>query len=93
MVAYPIDQIASAAKWEKTYSWSRSGHEDNTAKVGSSLIAEGAGSVDQGADAVGLEGRANERGTPGDGSRASLLGSEELFLGVGNLSSLVGLAK
>jgi len=40
-----------------------------------------------------LKGRANEGGTPGSGGTGSLLGLEELLLGVGRLGLAVGLAE
>ena len=69
------------------------GGEDEAAQVGGSLVAQGAGGVDEGADAVALKGGADEAGAPGDGGTGGLLGAEELLLGVGLLGALVGLAE
>lgn len=69
------------------------GGEDEAAEVGSALVAQGAGGVDQGADTVGLQGRADEGGAPGDGGGRGLLGLDKLLLGVGGLGAVVGLAE
>lgn len=69
------------------------GGKDETAQVGSALVAQGAGGVDEGAHTVGLERRADEGGAPGDGGGGSLLGLDELLLGVGELGAVVGLAE
>jgi hypothetical protein len=73
--------------------WGVAGGKDERAEVGRALVAEGAGCVDQGAHAIGLQGRAEERGAPGDGCAGGLLRAEELLLGVGLLGSLVGCAE
>jgi hypothetical protein len=69
------------------------GHEDEATEVGSAFVGQRAGRVDQGADAVGLQRRTNERGAPGDGGRGRLLGLDELLLGVCDLGALVSLAE
>lgn len=74
-------------------SGSGGGREDQTAEVGCALVAQSGSGVDESADTVSLEGRADEGGAPGDGSRAGLLGADELLLGVRGLSALVGLAE
>jgi len=71
---------------------SRSG-KDQAAEIGSTLVAQRPRGIDQGANAITLEGRANKRGAPGNGSATGLLGLDKLFLGVGLLGALVGLAK
>lgn len=76
-----------------TYGRSRGGEEDEAAEVGGTLVAESSGSVDESAYTVGLKGRADEGGSPGDSGGRSLAGSEELLLGVGSLGALIGLAK
>lgn len=76
-----------------TYAGSRSSEEDERAEVSSALVGQGAGSVDEGTNTVGLEGRADEGSTPGDGGTLGLLGASELLLGVGSLGALVGLAE
>lgn len=77
----------------ETYTGSSSGSEDETAEVGSALVAQGASGVDESSDTVGLETSADERSAPGNGSAAGLLGLEELLLGVGGLGALEGLAE
>lgn len=87
-----MDQAGRRGKG-KTHGGGRGGHEDEAAKVRSALVAQCARGVDQGADAVALQGRADERGAPGGGGGRGLLGAEELFARVGGLGALVGLAK
>jgi hypothetical protein len=77
----------------RTHGRGRRGHEDEPAEVRGALVAEGAGGVDQGADAVALESGADESGAPGGDGRRGLLGADELLLGVGRLGALVGLAE
>jgi len=72
---------------------SRGSEEDETAEISSALVAQGTGGVDQSTDTIRLEGGADERRTPGESSTGSLLGSDELLLGVGDLGALVGLAE
>lgn len=76
-----------------TYTGGSSGSEDETTEVGSALVAQGAGGVDEGSNTVGLETSSDKGSAPGDGSTSSLLGLEELLLGVGSLGALVGLAE
>lgn len=71
------------------YAWSGAGEEDQAAEVGGALVAEGSGGIDQSSDAIGLNGTADKGGSPGSGSAGGLLGLEELFLGVGGLSTVV----
>ena len=77
----------------KTYRRSRGGGKDQSTQVRSALVAEGAGGVEQSTDAVALQGRADERGAPGDGGAAGLAGADELLLGVGGLCAVVRLAE
>lgn len=77
----------------RTYAGSRGSEEDERTEVSSAFVAESTGSVDQSTDTVGLEGRADKRRSPGEGSTAGLLGSDELLFGVGGLGALVGLAE
>lgn len=77
----------------KTYGRSRAGEEDQAAEVGGALVGESAGGVDEGTNTVGLDGRADEGSTPGGGGRGSLLGLEELLLGVGGLGLTVGVTE
>lgn len=76
-----------------TYTRSSGSGKDETTEVGSALVAQGAGGVDEGANTITLEGRADKGGAPGDGGRGRLLGLDELLLGVGELGALVGLAE
>jgi hypothetical protein len=74
-----------------TYRRSRGSEEDQTAQVRSALVAESSSSVDESTDTVRLQRRSNQRRTPRHGRRRSLPRSDELLLGVGHLSTLVGL--
>lgn len=76
-----------------TYRGSGGGHEDEGAKVGSALVAQGASGVDQSTDAVRLDGGTGERAGPGGGGASGLLGLEELLFGVGGLSLSVGVTE
>ena len=77
----------------RSYRGSRAGEEDQRAEVGSALVRESASGVDEGTDTVRLDGRADEGSTPGRGGRGSLLGLEELLLGVGGLGLTVGVTE
>ena len=79
--------------WEAAYRRSGGGEEDQRSEVGGALVGESAGGVDEGTDTVGLDGGADEGSTPGSGGGGSLLGLEELLLGVGGLGLTVGVAK
>ena len=76
-----------------THGRRRAGHEDQAAQVGRSLVAEGAGGVDQGADSVRLDGRADERRTPGCRRRCGFLGLDKFLGRVGPLGAVVGVAE
>lgn len=76
-----------------TYCGRRGGEENEATEVGSTLVAKGGSSVEESTDTVGLEAGADKGSAPGDGRRSSLLGTEELLLGVGSLGALVGLAE
>ena len=76
-----------------TYGRSRAGEEDQAAEVGGALVGESTSGVDEGTDTVGLDGGADEGSTPGSGGGGSLLGLEELLLGVGGLGLAVGVAE
>ena len=78
---------------KQTYGRSGRGSEDQTTEVGSALVGEGTGGVEQSTNTVGLEGRAGKGSTPGSGGRSSLLGLEELLLGVGGLGLTVGVTE
>ena len=75
------------------YGRSGGGEEDQRSEVGGALVGESASGVDEGADTVGLDGGADEGSTPGSGGGGSLLGLEELLLGVGGLGLAVGVAE
>jgi hypothetical protein len=77
----------------ETYRWCRAGEEDQATEVCGALVAECAGGVDERTHTVGLDGRADEGSAPCGGGGGSLLGLEELFLGVGGLGLAVGLAE
>merc|ERR1712111_273823 len=72
---------------------SRASHEDQTAHVGSALVAQGASGVQEGTDTIRLDTGADEGSTPGGGGGSSLLALEELLLGVGGLGLAVGVAE
>ena len=76
-----------------TYRWSRASKEDQATQVRRALVAERAGGIDERADAIGLDGRADERCAPRGARRSSLPRLEEFFLGVGGLGLAVGLAE
>ena len=69
------------------------GGKDEAAQVGSALVAESAGGVDESSNTIRLQGRADEGGAPGNGSTRGLARLDELLLGVGNLGALVCLAE
>jgi hypothetical protein len=75
------------------YGRSGGGEEDQRSEVGGALVGESASGVDEGTDTVGLDGGADEGSTPGSGGGGSLLGLEELLLGVGGLGLAVGVAE
>ena len=77
----------------ETHRWSRAGEQNQRAEVGGALVAKRAGGIEERADAVGLDGGADERGAPCSASRCSLLGLEELLAGVGLLGAAVGVAE
>lgn len=77
----------------QTYGRSGRGSEDQATEVSSALVGESASGVEESTNTVGLEGRAGEGSTPGSGSRGSLLGLEELLLGVGSLGLTVGVTE
>ena len=78
---------------EQTYRRSRAGHEDQGTHVGSALVGEGTSGVQKSTNTVRLDGRANKGSTPSSGGGSSLLGLEELLLGVGGLSLAVGVTE
>ena len=75
------------------YRWSRASEEDQCAQVRRALVAQSTGRIDERTNTVRLDRRADERSAPGGASRGSLLGLEELFLGVCGLSLAVGLSE
>jgi hypothetical protein len=77
----------------QTYCGSRGSHEDDSTEVRSTLVAQSTSGVDESADAIALEGGADEGSAPGNGGGAGLPGVQKLILGVGELGTLVGLAE
>lgn len=82
-----------SSRRRETHSGGRGGHEDQASEVGGALVAKRPGGVDQGADAVALQGGADEGSAPCDGGGRGLLGADELLAGVGDLGALIGLAE
>ena len=76
-----------------TYRWCGAGHEDQATEVGSALVAESAGGVEKRTNTVCLHTGADEGSSPCSGGGGSLLGLEELLLGVGRLCLAVGVAE
>lgn len=74
-----------------TYRGSSGGHEDQTTQVRSTFVAQSTGSVDQSADTIRLNGRANQGATPGGSRIGGLFRLEEFFFCVGSLSAVVGI--
>lgn len=56
-------------------------------------MAESASGVDQSTDTVGLDGATGEGASPCSRGGGSLLGLEELLLGVGGLGTVVGVTE
>jgi len=77
----------------KTYRRSGASHEDQTAQVGGTLVAQRTGGVDQSTDTVGLDGGADDGRTPRGGGTGGFLGPDKLLLGVGRLGAVVGVAE
>lgn len=77
----------------KTYAGSRGSEEDEGSEVSSALVAQRTSGVDESTDTIRLKSRADEGRAPGESSTGSLLGADELLLGVGSLGALVGLAE
>lgn len=75
------------------YRWRVGGHKDQASQVSGTLIAECAGSIDQGSDTIGLNGRAYEGRTPACGGGGSFPALEEFFLAVCGLGPVVGVTK
>lgn len=77
----------------ETYRRRRSSHEDQPAKISSSLVAHSPSSIDQSTDTVRLKSGAAERGAVKGQSGGGLLRLEELLLAVGGLGPVVGVAE
>lgn len=88
-----LADVADIAFRITTYGRSGAGEEDQGAEVSSALVGKSASGVDEGTDTVRLDGRADEGSTPGRGGGGSLLGLEELLLGVGGLGLTVGVTE
>ena len=76
-----------------TYGWCGAGHEDQATQVGSALVAECAGGVEKRTNTVCLDTGADEGSAPCSGGGGSLLGLEELLLGIGGLGLAVCVAE
>jgi len=76
-----------------TYRWRSRSEEDQRAEVGSALVCEGTGSVNESTDTVGLNGRADDGAPPRCSSSGSLLAVEVLLLRIGLLCAAVRVAK
>ena len=80
--------------WEgEAYAWCRASHEDQTAQISRSLVAQGTRSVDQRSDTIGLDGAPDQRRAPSGGGTGSLLRLEEFLLRVGGLGAVVGVTE
>lgn len=77
----------------QTYRRSGASHEDQTAQVGGTLVAQRAGGVDESTHTVGLDGGADDGRAPRGGGTGGLLGPDELLLGVGRLGARVRVAE
>lgn len=77
----------------ETYARSRASKEDQRSEVGSSLICQSTGSINQGSNTIGLERASDDRAAPGSDSTAGLLGLKEFFLCVGGLGTVVGITE
>ena len=67
--------------------------KDQCSEVSGALVRESTGGVDEGADAVGAQARADKGRAPGNACRAGLLRLEELLGGVGVLGALEGVTE
>ena len=76
-----------------TYRRCRASHEYQAAHVCRTLVAQCAGGIEKSADAIRLDGGAEERATPRSGSSGSFLRLEEFLLRVSSLGLTVGVAK
>jgi hypothetical protein len=75
------------------YAWSRAGEEDQSSKIGGTLVAQSTSSIDQGCNTVGLQRTAHKGASPSCNSTSGLLGLQELLLGVCSLGALVGVTE
>lgn len=78
---------------ERTYARSGASKEDQRSEVGSSLVCQGTGSINEGSNTIGLESASDDRAAPGSDSTAGLLGLKEFLLCVGGLSTVVGVTE
>lgn len=76
-----------------TYAGGRASEENQSAEIGSTLVAESTSGVDQGSHTVGLDGAADKGATPRSRCASSLLRLDELLLRVGRLSAVVGVTE
>ena len=75
------------------YRRSSAGEEDQTTKVGSSLVGEGAGGIDESSNTIRLNCRAEQRATVRSTCTGGLLGLEKLLGCASSLGFAVGIAK
>ena len=76
-----------------TYTGGCAGHEDQAPKISRSLVAQSARGVDQSCYSIRLDRASNQGGTPGCYCTSSLFRFEELFLGIGCLGTMIGIAE
>ena len=77
----------------KAYAWCRASEENQTSEISSSFVAQDAGGVDQSANAVGLNGAADDRRSISSSGAGGLFRLEEFFLRVRSLGTTVGVPK
>lgn len=76
-----------------TYRWCSASHEDYATKIGSTLVRESSGSVDQSTDTIRLNGRADNGRAPNRGGRSGFPRLDELFTRVRPHGSVVGVTE
>ena len=76
-----------------TYAWCGGGHEDQTAEVCGSLVAQSTRRVDESSDTVCLDAASNYGSTPRCCSTGSLFALKEFLLGVGSLGTVIRITK
>ena len=76
-----------------TYRWRIGSEEDQTTKVGSTLIAQSTSSIDESGNTISLNTGTDDGRTPAGSSSGGLLRLEELLLAVGGLGAVIGVTK